>query len=157
DGSTVDANVNGAFTVDSIVATSLPGFTAGTYVASTTYPDAPTQVDGQGKFNLVIDNTNKGSGTTPGFTTAASQIVVTLTGSWADASSVLIANDSGNIDAAHIFVCSGDATTCSVTSTALSTGFAGGTPIPIPPAIGLLVSGLAGLGFLGRRRRKTQA
>jgi hypothetical protein len=38
--------------------------------------------------------------------------------------------------------------------TAFSATFDGTTVVPVPGALGLMLSGVAALGFLGRRRRK---
>jgi len=101
----------------------------------------PGNISEFGFFNLTIDDFD-------GFTRAVESLTFTLTkvsGTWASASDVLIANSDGYLIAAHIFPPGG-----------IDTGFAGnGTPIPEPTTMLLLGSGLLGLaGFVRRRFKK---
>jgi hypothetical protein len=97
------------------------------------------QVNSFGTFNLTIDNAD-------GRNSAVSEVTFTLSGTWANASSVLALNGVGGWDAAaHIYAPG-------------TTGFAaeGGTPIPIPDGgvtLMLLGGALVGLATLGRRFR----
>ena len=114
--------------------------------------------DGWGTFNQTINSFD-------GYTHSSTSISLDLTnmsGTWADASSVLTANNGGNLAAAHIFVC--DGTSCDTSVSALATGYAtdGGTIIipggggasPEPASLTLLGGGLAALGLLRRRSKK---
>jgi hypothetical protein len=97
------------------------------------------QVDGFGIFNLTIDNAD-------GRNSAVSELTFTLSGTWANASSVLALNGVGGWDAAtHIYAPGG------------ITGYAaeGGTPIVPDGGMTLMLLGgaLVGLATLGRRFR----
>ena len=107
-------------------------------------------VDGHGVFNQTTNLTD-------GFGDRASAISFILTntsGTWADDSSVLIANALGNSVAAHIGVCNTGCTEF------LATGFAtdggGGGVIPEPATWAMMILGFGGVGALLRRRRVPQ-
>lgn len=70
-----------------------------------------------------------------------------LSGTWASASDVLIANKDGHFAAAHIF----PAAIWTKCSTLTQTGFAS-NKVPEPNTMILLGSGLLGLAFYGRRK-----
>ena len=138
DGGSVAVNVNGAFTLGAITGTQLPGF------GPTTYSNGGAgNEDGFGSFNLSINSNG-------GYTSASNSISFTLTGSWADEASVLIANSNGFAVAAHIFVAAFPA---DPNAGALATGFAstGGGHIPDGGATVMLLG--AALGALGMARR----
>ena len=143
-GSSVDVNVNGGFTVGPITGTQLPGFTL------TSYSNAGAKnVDGFGVFNLTIDGG-------AGYTTSSNSITITLTQTsgtpWlADGSNVLTANANGALVAAHIFVAAFPA---SPAAGALATGFAANGGAVNAPDGGTTVMLLgAALGALGMARR----
>jgi hypothetical protein len=156
DGGSADLNVSTPYTLGLVsVANSTPGFTP-------SFKDnTPGNVDGFGNFNLSL-NLNDGYGS------SASDIFFTLidTGTpWANAASVLTANNQGALAAAHIFVCAISQTTgaCDPNGTAQATGFAAnGGAVNVPaPIVGAGLPGLvmacAGLLALARRRRQLVA
>jgi hypothetical protein len=130
----------------------ISGTNAGTGFTPGPYSDGGAGNEGGfGSFNQTIDSF-------AGYKDSADKIVVNLTdtsGTWADASQVLIANASGNLAAAHIFV---TASPADASGSASVTGFAGGV-VPAPPSAVLL--GLGAFGLLGfmtiRRLRWTPA
>jgi hypothetical protein len=139
DGGSVAVNVNGAFTLGAITGTHLPGFGPSTYSNG-----GAGNEDGFGSFNLTIN-------TMGGYTTASNSITFTLTGSWANAGSVLTANANGALVAAHIFVAAFPA---NVRGGALATGFAANGGAVNTPDGGTTVMLLgAALGVLGMARR----
>jgi len=151
DGGSVDANINGAFTVGTITGSNAgTGFTPGPYSNS-----GSGNVDGFGVFNLTVTSFD-------GFTHSSDfiDVPVTLTsGTWASASDVLTINDFTHnaVAAAHIFVTSAPA---DASNGAIVTGFAAGsngggppTSIPEPGSLSLLAAVLLGVGALTRRRR----
>jgi hypothetical protein len=102
-------------------------------------------------------------GLASGLTSALSFTLTDLSGTWANAASVLTDNSSGFLVAEHLGVCNSGDTECQQTTTAyMATGFAAfGTPVtttPLPAALPLFATGIGGLGLLGwRRKRKAQA
>jgi hypothetical protein len=143
-GSSVDVNVQGGFTVNTITGTQLAGFTP------TTYSNAGAKnVDGFGVFNLTIDGGN-------GYTTSSNSITFTVTQTsgtpWlADGSNVLTANANGALVAAHIFVAAFPA---DPNASALATGYAANGGAVNTPDGGTTVMLLgAALGALGVARR----
>jgi len=109
--------------------------------------NSPGNVDGHGFFNQKIDQFD-------GFGDRSSTISFTLTnigGSWANDSSVLAANASGNFVAAHIGVC-----TTNPCTSFIATGFATDGPgavVPEPATWAMMILGFGGIGALLRRRR----
>jgi hypothetical protein len=102
-----------------------------------------------GKFNVAIDNDNGG----PSATGTVKFDVTDLSGTWADASSVLIANDKNFIAAAHIFaidIVTGDIAVTGFTANATSTRVVpdGGS------TVALLGAALLSLGALRRKMAK---
>lgn len=157
--SAVDVNVNGMFTLGTITgANSGTGFTPGPYSNG-----GSGNVSTFGTFNLTINSFD-------GFTHSSDTISFTIndtSGTWANATNVLIANADGNAAAAHIFVTSSPA---NAMNGALVTGFASGsscipgTPgcfsgpppqVPEPGSLAIMGFGLAALGALLGRRGKT--
>ena len=146
DGSSVALNVNATTFTCGIVTGSNAGtgFTPGPY---TTNIVANQQVDGWGRFNFTIDSFD-------GYTHSSDSISFTLTntsGTWATASSVLVANANGALAAAHIFVTTSPA---NASNSALITGFAANGGAVNTPDGGTTVMLLgAALGALGIARR----
>ena len=142
-GSSVDVNVNGGFTVGPITGTQLPGFTPTTYLNA-----GAKNVDGFGVFNLTIDGG-------AGYTTSSNSITFTVTQTsgtpWATDADVLTANANGAFVAAHIFVAAFPADPA---AGALATGFAANGGAVNTPDGGTTVMLLgAALGALGMARR----
>jgi len=142
-GSSVDVNVNGGFTVGPITGTQLPGFTL------TSYSNAGAKnVDGFGVFNLTIVD---GSGCTTSFNSITFTVTQTSGTPWATDANVLTANGNGAFVAAHIFVAAFPA---SPAAGALVTGFAANGGAVNAPDGGTTVMLLgAALGALGMARR----
>ena len=142
DGSSAAVNVNGAFTLNSITGTQLPGF------GPTTYSNGGAgQVDGWGQFNLTINSDD-------GYTASSNSITFTLTktsGTWSSDANVLTANAHGAFVAAHIFVAAFPA---DPNAGALTTGFAsnGGAVNTPDGGTTVMLLGVA-LGALGMARR----
>ncbi len=101
-----------------------------------------------GVFNQTVESFG-------GFTHSATEIMFTLTnlsGTWANAASVLAANSDGHFVEIHAFVC---AMPCDIANGAVDTGFGTDTPVPEPASIVLFGSGLVGVaGLLRRKMRK---
>ena len=126
DGGSVGVNVNAtSWTLGTITGSnSGTGFTPGPYSDG-----GVGNEDGFGVFNQKINSFD-------GYTHSSDLISFTLTnlsGTWLDASDVLIANDDGLMAAAHIFVCDGTGSNCNAKNPALRTGFAAGNGTPLPP------------------------
>ena len=138
-GGSAGVNVNAAtWTVSSLSSSNAGvGFTPGPL------SDAGSgTLDGHGNFNQTLDSFD-------GYTHSADTVSFILTntsGTWASAGDVLAPNASGNVVAAHIFVCSG-AGSCDASESALATGFA----VPEPSTALLLVGGLVALAVTRRR------
>jgi hypothetical protein len=142
DGGSVALNVNATtFSATGITGTNAgTGFTPGPYTVA-----GAGNEDGFGSFNLRINSFD-------GFTHSADTITFTLTnisGTWASAADVLIANANGFDAGAHIFVTSSPA---NAANGATSTGFAAeGARVPDGGTTVMLL-GVA-LGALGMARR----
>ncbi len=151
DGGSVGVNVNAtSWTLGTIT-----GSNAGTGFTPGPWSDGGAgNEDGFGSFNQTINSFD-------GFTHSSDTISFGLTddsGTWADAAAVLIANASGDLAAAHIFVTTSPA---NAANTALVTGFASGEGTGVPPGKApepatmiLIGSGLVGLAGYARRRMK---
>jgi len=140
DGGSADVNVNAAtWTVGSFSSSNAGvGFTPGPLSDG-----GASAVDGHGIFNQTVDSFD-------GYTHSAdtiSFIITNTSGTWANAASVLVENASGNVAAAHIFVCSGTGS-CDASSGALTTGFA---TVPEPSTALLLGGSLLALALTRRR------
>ena len=157
DGSSVGANINGAFSFVSVTGTAaVSGFTQATYTDG-----GSGNVNGFGVFNETITSSD-------GFQSGSDiiEFVVNKTsGSWASAAAVLVANSNNALAAAHIGVCQDangvQSATCTASNGAKFTGFAagnggGGTIIEIPEpnalALALLGFGLVGVSYSTRRK-----
>lgn len=145
-------DVNGAVTVSSVTdLNSYAGFTP-TYIGS---PDqtGKNSLDGFGKFNLVIGNTD-------GFGDSASQINFTLTlssGAWSSATNVLTENGDGYYAAVHAYPCATTVSSpCTESEGAATSGYAGDSYapslVPEPATTVLFGSGLLLLAGVLRRR-----
>lgn len=110
-----------------------------------------------GKFTNVIQNIN-------GFKNAVSSFTFSVSEQFDDANAALAflqtlsnLNNKGYFAAAHIFPTL-NTNPIDQANGAINTGFAGngnqGVPIPVPPTVWLLGSGLIGVGLLGWRRKK---
>ena len=137
------ANLNLAGTVSSATETFSGG--SGDVTSSNISFNSPQNVDGFGTFNFT-DDLKSGPGGNP----TVAQIIFTINGSGL----ALLANSLGNDASAHICqISSGSA--CSNTFFATPSGQVSG--IPLPGALTLFATGLAGLVVLGRRRMKQAA
>ncbi len=130
---------------------SITGFTGSNTFAGFTpgpWSDGGSQnVSTFGVFNQTVESFD-------GFTHSATEIMFTLTnlsGTWANAASVLAGNSDGHFVEIHAFVC---AMPCDVANGAVDTGFGTDTPIPEPASMVLFGSGLVGLAGLLRRKRR---
>jgi hypothetical protein len=145
DGGSVDVNINAtSWTLGAISGSnSGTGFTPGPYTDG-----GSGQVDGFGTFNQTINGFD-------GFTHSADTVLFSVTntsGTWADASSVLVANSGGYDAAAHIFVTSSPANR---DNGAVVTGYAAEsavTAVPEPAPSMLLAGSLAVMSLLIRKK-----
>ncbi len=140
DSSAADLNLSGSATSASET------FTGGNATSSTIDLSTNQQVDGFGRFNLTDNLQSTGS---PGNPTAAT-ITITILGTGLG----LTDNADGNSVAAHICQVS-TGTDCSSTFFALPNGTV--SAVPLPGALPLFATGIAGLVLLGRRKMKKQA
>ena len=136
------ANLNLAGTVTS----ASESFTGGNATSSSITFNSPQTVDGFGTFNFTDNLSSAGS---PGNPTAAT-ITFTINGSGL----ALLANSLGNTASAHICDIS-SGTACSSTFFALPNGTV--SQVPLPGALPLFATGIAGLVLLGRRKTKQAA
>jgi hypothetical protein len=139
-----DVNVNAtSFTESALTGSnSFAGFTPGPLTNG-----GSGNVDGFGVFNQTNDSFD-------GFTHSSTQISFTLTnnsGTWANASSVLVQNASGFSAAAHVFGC---ANPCTVGEGATFTGFVAVPGPTVGAGLPALVMACGGLLVLARRRRE---
>jgi hypothetical protein len=141
DGSAAAVNVNGSFTLGTITSANAgTGFSTTPPAHKSLFSQSSGVVDGFGSFNLTIDIFD-------GFTYSADTISFILTGSWIDASHVLIANDATHnaLAAAHIFVTSSPAI---ASNGALATGYASnGVAVPEPGILILLGLAMSAIGI----------
>jgi protein with PEP-CTERM/exosortase system signal len=141
DGSSVGVNVNAAsWTLGPIT-----GSNAGAGFSPASYSNAGSQnVNGFGIFNQVIDSGD-------GFTHSSDTISFSLTdtsGSWASAMAVLLANSTGSLAEAHVFVTDFPA---DASNGAIATGFASNGADTVPDSgttVALLGIALVGIGSL---------
>ena len=152
DSGIAGVNVNATtWTASTPTATQLPGFAAFGFSTGTGHED------GFGIFNQNFNNSD-------GFDHAVQSLTFTLTdtsGTWANATNVLIQNLGGWFDAAHIAVCNPPGgLSCTQSLGAIVTGYAGentltgNTPPPIPEPGSLFLLGSAVLTAAGFVRRR---
>jgi hypothetical protein len=145
DGGTVALNTTALVTAFNVTSFTSP--TGGT----PTFSSSTGNEDGFGSFNFKLD---QGNSSTP-----LTKVVFTITqaGTWADASSVVTGNNSGNSVGGHLGAyANGD-----FNAMAASTGFANGDPVssPEPSTMIIGLSSMFGLGMtrLVRRFRSQRA
>jgi MYXO-CTERM domain-containing protein len=109
--------------------------------------------DGFGSFSFVLNAPNAGTGER----FSAFTITFTTSGSFATVAQLLKLNDNGSDAAAHMAIgagsCTGFAGTPGTGGTSITEGSGCSTSTPEPASLGLLASGLLGLGGLIRRRK----
>jgi hypothetical protein len=153
DSGVFDLNVNASsFTASGGTCSSFTG-------SNTCSSPGSGQVDGMGTFNLTLD---LGNAANP--VGSLSVVVTNGSGTWANASSVLIANalkggSLGNEAASHVkyggctFYVGGASDGNGGTTGGTTSPTTCGTTTPEPGSLGLLGAGLLGLGGLIRRKR----
>jgi len=140
DGGSVAINVNGSFSV-----TALTGNCTGCSYSN----GGAGNENGFGSFNLTI---NSGNSSPAARSTSISFTLTDLSGTWASASAVTIANGGNNVVAAHI--CQGTQapdSACAVTGFATQTG-GQEELLPEPGMLSLLGIGMLAFGFTRVRR-----
>ena len=163
DGGSVDLNVNAtSFTFTTPTETTVveppPVTTQFTPTYDSKKGNTPGEVGPFGSFNLSLNNSG-------GFANTANTVSFTLTdtsGTWASASSVVIANLAGADVAAHIFVCGETPCNPADPKGAVVTGYAAGSGggnivflVPEPLSLSLFGAALVSVAALRRRKAKS--
>lgn len=128
-----DFNVNGGAVLGAV--SNIVEFPSNSQTVSVTL-DSKSPVNGWGHFNTEIENGN--------FSDKIGELTFDLAGTWADAASVLMANDLGHNVAAHIFSSASGLTFFVTDGTS--------PPVPEPGTLMLLGAGFLGLAVYGKRR-----
>ena len=129
DGSTVDLNVNGPVTVGTITGSGQPQTPNAPPAYTVVNPPGVSQVDGFGKFNLVIDNTGNPNGFQSGVQTVNFSLTLT-SGAWLSDAGVLTGNLDGKLLAAHVYVATPSWANTGVTGFATTDGTSPTPPVP---------------------------